>query len=383
MNIITKTAELKDAIAPLHEADFITLDTEFIRESTFFPELCLVQLAGPDSSLAIDALSKDLDLSPLFTLMLDEKVRKVIHSGRQDLEIFYNLMEKLPQNVFDTQIAAMVCGYGESVSYETLVTTLTSYNLDKSQQSSNWKHRPLTDKQIKYALEDVIFLREIYEKLMAKITKLGRDSWLKEEEAWLLDEGLYKFNPETAGAKLRPRRQDPLSMYLLKELAAWREFEARSRNVPKRRVVSDDVLIELAAFKPKEISDLQSNRVLRHFTKNALAEQLVIQVQALLTNAPELTRFKKPPHINYSTAALDMLKLLLKLIGDQEKVAPKLIATSDELKKLVKKDYKDKSEVLCLTGWRMQVFGEKALKMLEGKVTFGLEKGKIKFFEQG
>lgn len=275
-----------------------------------------------------------------------------------------------------------MCGFGESASYEILVSTLTKHKLDKSQQSSNWKHRPLTQKQIKYALEDVIFLREVYQKLLEKITKLDRMSWLKQEEAWLLSEDLYKFNPENAYKKLRPRRTDPLSMYLLKELAAWRETEARDRNVPKRRVIQDDALMEFAAFKPSNVTELKSNRVLRNFQKNALAEKLVDLTQGLIEAAPKFESQKKEPVLHYSNAELEMLKLLLKLIGDQEKVAPKLVATTDDLKRLAKKDYKDKSEILCLTGWRYEVFGEKALKLLEGKVAFGLEKGKIKFFDK-
>lgn len=382
MNMITSSEALKDACAKLRKADFITLDTEFIRETTFFPELCLIQLAGPDEAYAVDALADGLDLAPLYKILLDKKVLKVIHSGRQDLEIFYQLMGKLPIHVFDTQIAAMVCGYGESASYETLVSTLTKHKLDKSQQSSNWKHRPLTQKQIKYALEDVIFLREVYDKLKEKITELDRMSWLMEEEAWLLSEDLYKFTPENAYKKLRPRRTDPLSMYLLKELAAWRETEARDRNVPKRRVLQDDALMEFAAFKPSDVSELKSNRVLRNFQKNALAEKLVTLTKGLIESAPDFEQPEKQKHIPYSSNALEIVKLLLRLICDEEKVASKLVATTEDLKRLVKKDYQDKSEILCLTGWRYELFGEKALKVLEGKITFGLEKGKIKFVEK-
>ena len=385
MTLISTTEELFRQCQPLYAVEYITIDTEFIRESTFFPELCLIQIAGPEKAFVIDALSPTLSLQPLFDLLQEPSVLKVFHAARQDIEIIYHLSGKIPHSIFDTQIAAMVCGFGESVSYETLVMQLINRKLDKSQRFTDWRLRPLTDKQIEYALGDVVYLRQVYTKLQKKIERNNRLDWLKEEMDALYDKKLYFPHPEDAWLKLKPKKVDSKSLCVLKELAAWRDVEARRLNVPRRHVLSDDVLIELAANKPKTTEDLQISRAYsKNFHKSSMAETLLAIIETSLLIPEDLWPKKEASFegVDHGSAALDMLKLALKLISDKEGVASKLIANVSDLKRLIRKDYKDESEVALLHGWRYQLFGEMAVGLLNGVYSLGLENNQIKFLKK-
>lgn len=385
MTLISTTEELLIQCQPLYAVEYITIDTEFIRESTFFPELCLIQIAGPEKAFVIDALAPHISLQPLFDLLQEPKVLKVFHAARQDIEIIYNLSGKIPQSIFDTQIAAMVCGFGESVSYEALVMHLINKKLDKSQRFTDWRLRPLTDKQIEYALGDVIYLRQVYTKLQKKLARNNRTEWLKEEMDALYDKKLYCPHPEDAWQRLKPKKVDSRSLCVLKELAAWRDIEARRLNVPRRHLLSDDILIELAASKPRNISDLQISRAYpKNFYKLAIAETLLSIIETALLIPEDLWPKKEASFegVDHGSAALDMLKLALKLVSDREGVASKLIANVSDLKRLIRKDYKDESELLLLHGWRYQLFGEIAVGLLNGVYSLGLENNQIKFLKK-
>ena len=250
MDIITTTADLAAACARLAEADYVTIDTEFIRETTYWPLLCLAQLGGPDEALAVDALADGLDLAPLFALLADPNTLKVFHAGRQDVEIFYHLAGAIPSPMFDTQVAAMVCGFGDSAGYETLVSKLTGESLDKHSRFTDWRQRPLTDRQLKYALSDVIHLRVVYEKLSARLKETGRESWVTEEMAVLTSPDTYSSHPEEAWKRLKIRSSERRFLGLVREIAAWRDREAQSRDLTRNRILRDEVLMGIAAHPP-------------------------------------------------------------------------------------------------------------------------------------
>ncbi|MGY9002561.1 MAG: ribonuclease D, partial [Rhodospirillales bacterium] len=277
MDMITDNVALKDLCERLSQATYITVDTEFMREKTYWPDLCLVQVAGPDEAWAIDPLAEGLDLSPLYDLFANEKVLKVFHAGRQDLEIFYHLAGCLPTPVFDTQVAAMVCGFGDSVGYDTLISSLTDVRIDKSSRFTDWSIRPLSDRQVEYALGDVTHLRVAYEKLNKSLGDNGRANWLTEEMAVLTAEETYYTDPANAYLRIKTRNPKPRLLAVLREVAGWRQTEAESRNLPRNRILRDEALLEIAHHVPKTSADLERTRGLgKKMAENASGQALLV-----------------------------------------------------------------------------------------------------------
>ena len=378
MNLITTPGELEAFCARLATADFITVDTEFLRDKTYWPQLCLVQVAGPDEAAAIDALAPGLDLKPLLDLLANEKVLKVFHAARQDIEIFVNLTGTVPTPLFDSQVAGMVCGYGDAVSYETLATKLAGAKIDKSSRFTDWAHRPLTERQLVYALADVTYLRTVYEKLKAKIEKSGRMEWLADEMALLTDPATYRVDPVEAWKRLKTRGGNKKFLAILKELAAWRELAAQSRDIPRGRILRDESLLEIAAHAPATIDDLARIRGLgRSVAEGKLGADMIACVQRGLESpenlAPELpARTDLPPGLG---PLVDLLRVLLKLRCEENDVAQKLVANGAELEMIAADDH---AEVPSLTGWRFELFGRDALALKHGKLALTAQGKRIK-----
>ncbi|MCB1384342.1 MAG: ribonuclease D [Nitratireductor sp.] len=379
--MITTTEDLKAACLHLANAPFVTVDTEFIRESTFWPELCLIQCATPKDNggdaYIIDPLSGSIDLAPFFELMADVNVVKVFHAARQDIEIVYKLGNLIPHPVFDTQVAAMVCGYGDSISYDQLVFKVTGAQVDKSSRFTDWRRRPLTEKQLDYAIADVTHLRTVYQKLKANLEEQGRTNWVSEEMDTLTSPDTYEMLPENAWKRLKLRVRKPRELLMLMELARWRELEAQANNMPRGRIIKDEAIYELAGNPPGELADLDRFRGLsRGFDRNRWGEALVALSGKVLAVAKDsLPKLPRPKHAPEGcSAATEMLKLLLKLTAEKEGVAAKVIATVDELEKIAADDDAD---VLALKGWRRDVFGQQALKLKHGKLAISYRDRKI------
>lgn len=371
MELITTTEELAAFCDRLSTAEFITVDTEFHRETTYWPMLCLVQVAGPDEAHCIDSLADGLDLQPLYDLFLNEDIVKVFHAARQDLEIFFHKANLIPKPLFDSQVAAMVCGFGESAGYETLVTKLTSERIDKSQRFTDWSRRPLSEKQLDYALADVTHLRDIYRSLKSKLQQSGRSDWVAEEMQILTNPDTYNLDPETSWKRLKSRDKKPRFLAVLREVAAWREREAQQQNTPRRRVVKDDVLVELAALRPTSTKALSQARLAKHFAKSRFADDILAAVRKGLDTpddqCPRVPRaFDKPPGLG---PVIDLLKVLLKARCEANEVALKLVATVDDLEKIA---CNDQADVPALSGWRRKLFGEDALRLKNGKIALAL-----------
>ena len=361
---------------------YITVDTEFMRDRTYYPQLCLVQIAGSDEAAAIDALAPGLDLAPLIALMDRRDILKVFHAGRQDVEIFYLLSGRVPAPMFDTQIAAMVCGFGESVGYDTLVAKLTGAHIDKSSRFTDWSLRPLTERQTKYAISDVTHLRTVYEKLSHRLERSGRAAWLEEEMAVLADPATYSTAPEEAWLRLKPRSTSGRFLVVLKALAAWRETEAQRRNLPRNRVLRDEALTEIAAHHPANADELARTRGLsRGFAEGRMGEAILATVAQALA-LPEAEWPAPPPRVELPRdmgAVVELLKVLLKMQCDVHNVAAKLVASSADIE-LIAAD--DDAAVRALRGWRREVFGEAALKLKRGEVALGLEGKALKLIER-
>lgn len=371
MELITKTEDLAAFCQRISSAEFITVDTEFHRETTYWPLLCLVQVAGPDEAYCIDALAEDLDLSPLYELFLNEDIVKVFHAARQDLEIFFHKANLIPTPLFDSQVAAMVCGFGESAGYETLVTKLTSARIDKSQRFTDWSRRPLSEKQLDYALADVTHLRDIYRTLKSKLDESGRSNWVAEEMKILTNPATYALDPETSWQRLKSRDKKPRFLAVLKEVAAWREREAQAQNTPRRRVIKDEALVELAALRPTTPKALSHARLAKHFAKSRFADDILAAVKKGLDTpddqCPRVPRaFDKPPGLG---PVIDLLKVLLKARCEANDVALKLVATVDDLEKIA---CDDNASVPALTGWRRELFGNDALRLKHGQIALAL-----------
>lgn len=383
MPILTNSKELKALCARLAKADYLTVDTEFIRETTYWPRLCLIQVAGPDEATCIDPLAEGIDLEPFWELMADKKVLKVFHAARQDLEMFYHQTGKLPVPLFDTQVAAMVCGFGDSVGYDTLIQKLTGTHIDKSSRFTDWARRPLTEKQLEYALADVTHLRTAYEKLQKKIEQTDRASWIDEEMAILNNPKIYKVVPDEAWLRFKPRVTKPKFLSILKEVASWREKEAQSRDIPRGRVLRDEAVEEIAAHPPASAEDLSRIRgIPKNWSESKMAGGLLKAVTKGLETAPEDAP-KLAPKVDYGfspPALVEMLKVLLRHVCDEEHVAPKLVASAADLEVIAASD---KAEVMALTGWRREIFGEKALALKHGKLGLTVKKGKVQVMELG
>lgn len=380
MSVITNSKDLKSFCTRLKKAEFITVDTEFIRERTYWARLCLIQVAGPDEVFAIDPLAEGMDLSPLYDLFLNKKILKVLHACRQDLEIFFKEMNgKLPAPIFDTQIAAMVCGFGEQASYEVLVNALAKKQIDKSSRFTDWAQRPLTPKQLKYALADVTHLRVVYEKLSARIEKQKRGVWIREEFKNLLDKENYIFRPEEAWERIKIPTHKPRVLGVLKEIARWREQAAQNADVPRGRILKDEVLSEIALHMPPTKEALGKMRGMQHgFSESEKGVQLMEAIQCGL-GLPEKDLPKRPPRAQFPPGlapTIDLLRVLLKLKCEESGVASKLIARAEDLELIAA--YGDKADVQALSGWRLKVFGKEALDLCSGKLALAIEENRLK-----
>ena len=371
MKLITTTDELATFCKSLADTEFVAVDTEFMRERTYWPKLCLAQVAGPDDAAAIDALAEGIDLSPLYELMANPKVLKVFHAARQDLEIFYLRMNSVPTPLFDTQVAAMVCGHGEAASYESLATKLAKAKIDKSSRFTDWSRRPLSERQITYALSDVTHLRVVYEKLRQQLEKTGRLSWIAEEMAVLNDPAIYRADPEQAWRRLKPRGASPRLLAILKEVAAWRERTAQRIDIPRQRLLRDEQLLEIASHAPKGIEDLAATRGLgRGFAEGWQGREVLEAIERgrSIPEADLPTRDKQPEQLRAPGAVVDLLRTLLRLRADQADVAARLVASADELDRLAA----GKRDIAALKGWRREVFGADAVDLIEGRVALAL-----------
>ncbi|MCC8432176.1 ribonuclease D [Reyranella aquatilis] len=371
MKLITTTDELAAFCKPLADTEFVAVDTEFMRERTYWPKLCLAQVAGPDDAAAIDTLAEGIDLAPLDELMLNPKVLKVFHAARQDLEIFYLRLQKVPGPLFDTQVAAMVCGHGEAASYESLATRLAKAKIDKSSRFTDWSRRPLSERQITYALSDVTHLRVVYEKLKKQLDKTGRFSWIAEEMAVLNDPATYRADPEQAWRRLKPRGASPRVMAILKEVAAWRERTAQRIDIPRQRLLRDEQLLEISAHAPKSIEELAATRGLgRGFAEGWQGRELMeaIERARALPESELPVRDRAPEQIRAPGAIVDLLRTLLRLKAEQAGVAGRLVASADELDRLAA----GKRDIAALKGWRQDVFGGDAVDLIEGRLALAL-----------
>ncbi|MDP9808596.1 ribonuclease D [Rhizobium tibeticum] len=367
--MIETTADLEAACKELAKSEFITIDTEFLRETTFWPELCLIQMASPTTEVLVDPLAKGLDLTPFFELMANPAVLKVFHAARQDIEIIHNRGGLIPHPIFDTQVAAMVCGFGDSVSYDQLVSRTKGVQIDKSSRFTDWSRRPLSEKQLDYALADVTHLRDVYLYLKAELEREGRSSWLREEMDILEARETYDMHPDDAWQRLKMRLRKPQELAILKYVAAWREREARARNVPRSRVLKDDAIYEIAQQQPKDAEALGRLRTIpKGWERSATGAAVVEAVNAALAlpkaEMPHAPRQTQPPE--GAAAAAELLKVLLKLISEKHGVAPKVIANSEDLDKIAAEG--ENAEVAALHGWRRELFGEPALQLIQGQV---------------
>ena len=379
MELITTTQGLEKAVSQLSKSDFVTVDTEFIRETTFWPELCLIQMASPDTTALVDALAPGIDLSSFFALMADKSVVKVFHAARQDIEIVFHLGNLIPEPVFDTQVAAMVCGFGDAISYDQLVARITGVNLDKSSRFTDWRRRPLSDKQLDYALADVTHLRDVYLYLQDRLTKEGRNDWVSEEIRILTARETYDMHPDDAWKRLKIRLRKPAELAVMQKVAAWRERAARERNVPRGRVIKDDTIQEIAQQQPRDAEALSRLRTIpKGWERSSHAQGLVEAInEALSIPKEDMPRLPKQYNAPEGTgAASDVLKLLLKIITEDHGVAPKVVASSDDIDQIAAKG--NAADVPALKGWRRELFGEKALQMIEGKIGIKFENRKIK-----
>lgn len=368
MELITSTDVLAAFCERAAGYDYVTVDTEFLRETTYWPKLCLLQVATDDEAVLVDPLTDGLSLAPFFTLLANNKVTKVFHAARQDIEIFVKLTGKVPENIFDTQIAASVCGFGDSVSYDNLVRSVTGVELDKSSRFTDWSARPLSEKQRVYALADVTHLRDIYKNLVEQVEKTGRWDWVEDELDVLRSIDTYVVQPENAWERLRAKLNRPRDVAALMQIAAWREKRAQDSDQPRSRVLKDDALIELAMQRPSTPEAFDKLRaVQRGYGRSSAAAEIIgiiKRVEALgkadLPEMPERYRGPSP-----KGAVGDLVRVLLKAVAEEHGVAARIIATSDEIDALV---LDDDADVPALKGWRRKLFGEKALAIKHGKI---------------
>ena len=372
MSLIADSAQLAEFCARIASADFITVDTEFMRERTYWPQLCLVQIGGPDEAAAIDPLAEGMDLSPLFRLLEDERILKVFHAARQDIEIFFNLTGRVPNPLFDTQVAAMVCGFGDSVSYETLAAQLAGTRIDKSVRFTDWSARPLTDRQIDYAMADVTHLRKIYVALAKRLKSGDRAHWLHEEMMTLLDPATYRLDPEEAWRRLKPRTPKPRLLMVLREVAAWREREAQRRDIPRNRLIRDEMVMDIAAHAPRTVDELARLRGLsKSLAEGRMGQDILAAVERGLA-LPESEAPTLPPPVDLPGGlgpVVELLKVLLKMKCERQQVAPKLIASTSDLERIAADD---NAPVPALQGWRRELFGEDALALKHGRLALAM-----------
>lgn len=374
MQIITDTESLQRYVDGLSGQPYVAIDTEFLRENTYYPKLCLVQLAGPDDEGAIiDPLANGIDLAPLFTLLADESIVKVFHAARQDIEIFVNLTGAVPTPLFDTQVAAMVMGFGEQIAYDALVRKLAGKGIDKTSRFTDWSRRPLSEKQLAYALSDVTHLRTVYDRILADLKRTGRASWVEGELENLGDLGLYTVEPEDAWKRLKARTNKPRFLAVLRELAAWREREAQRRDLPRNRVIRDEALLEIASDPPESRDKLAGIRSLnRKIADGPFGAGLMEAVQTALAQPKESwPRVERPePPAPALLPVIELLKVLLKRKCAAHGVAQKLVCPGPDIEKLAADD---EADIPALKGWRREVFGNDALRLKAGSLGLAIQ----------
>ena len=393
MQVITTTDALAKLTAEYAKAPFVTVDTEFMRERTYWPQLCLVQIARPGNSAEnsaddaeedaaiIDPLADGIDLTPLFELMANTNVVKVFHAARQDVEIFHNLGKLIPTPMFDTQVAAMVCGYGDQVGYETLVRRIARAELDKSSRFTDWSRRPLSQKQLDYALGDVTHLRQIYLTLSERLKETGRGHWVAEEMAILTAPTTYFTEPSEAWRRVKARSHNPKYLAIVQALAQWRETAAQTRDVPRSRVIKDDALLEIATARPRNADDLGKLRLVQREARRPESAQAIVAAVAQGEACPpdEQPTLPPPPRRRQGSAAIaDMLRVFLKARAEKLGVASKLLASSSDLEALAGEESPD---LPALKGWRREVFGEDALRVMSGKLALVARPGGVELIE--
>lgn len=377
MRIVENTADLKALSNELKGMPYIALDTEFMRDSTYWPKLCLLQIAAPGVAAIVDPLADGLDLAPFYALLKSPRIVKVLHAGRQDIEIFWHGGRVIPDPLFDTQIVAMVCGFGEAASYETLARKIAHAEVDKSARFTDWARRPLTKRQLEYALADVTHLCTIYETLSAQIAKSNRESWVAEEIAALKSEELYALDPVHAWKRLKPRTNNKRFLATLAAVAAWREREAQTRDVPRNRVLKDDVLLEIASNPPDGAETLERIRSMpKGFAASRMGKSLLGAIEeskdAAAPDVPEGIHHPRRRKRDPSPATVDLLKTLLRLRAEDAGVAPRLIANADDIERLAAGEDEG---VAALQGWRAEVFGNDAVALRNGTLAIALEDG--------
>ncbi len=382
MHPITTTSELAATCRRMAAHPFVTVDTEFLRETTYYPLLCVAQMASADEAVVVDALAPGIDLAPFFSLLADEKVMKVFHAARQDIEIVWHRAKLIPHPIFDTQVAAMVLGYGDSISYDQLVQRITGDALDKSHRFTDWTRRPLSAAQLSYAISDVTHLRDVYLALVDDLGRRGRADWVQDEMRVLTSADTYRMDPENSWQRLKTRVRKPRELAVLIEVAAWREREAQSRDVPRSRVLKDEVIADIAVQGPTTTEKLKSLRSLpKGFERSRWGEAIVAAVaRGLARDVKTLPRLARLQSSANGTAVVELLKVLLRMISERHHVAAKVIATVDDLERIAADDAAD---VPALTGWRRELFGEKALALKHGQLALAIEKGKVAAVERG
>jgi len=376
MNLITTTSELAAACRRLAKQPVITVDTEFLRETTYYPLLCVVQMASPEEAIVVDALADGIDLKPFFALMANEQVLKVFHAARQDIEIVWHRASIVPHPIFDTQVAAMVLGHGDSIAYDQLVERITGHRPDKTHRFTDWSRRPLSKEQVHYAISDVTHLRDVFIALDADLKKRHRSDWVSEEMEILTSPKTYDFHPERAWVRLKTRVRKPKELAVLIEVAAWREQEAQSRDVPRSRVLKDDAVGDIATHAPTTLERLAGLRSLpKGFDRSKWGPDIVAAVQRGLERDPAtLPKLEKPRNNANGAATVELLKVLLRMTSERHGVASKVIATVDDLEEIAADDH---AEVAALHGWRRDLFGEAALSLKHGRLALAIEKGRV------
>lgn len=377
MRIVETVEDLKALVGQLEGAPYLALDTEFMRDQTYWPKLCLMQVAAPGGIAAIiDPIAPGMDLAPFYRLMASPGIVKVLHAARQDIEIFWHQGGVIPDPLFDTQIAGMVCGFGESASYETLARRLAKAEIDKSARFTDWSRRPLTKRQLEYALADVTHLCVIYEALEKELRRSGRESWVAEEIEALKQQDLYELDPANAWKRLKPRTANKRFLAVLAAIAAWREREAQTRDVPRNRILRDEALLEIAAHPPDGAEGLERIRAVpKGFATSRMGKSLVEAIENAADTPPPapLEQDKPRRRREPSPSAVDLLKTLLNLRAEEARVAPRMIANADDIERLAA--HEDEG-VNALHGWRADVFGRDAVALREGKLAVAIERGK-------
>ena len=376
MQPITTTEDLVALCERLARHPFVTVDTEFLRESTYYPKLCIAQLASTEEVAIVDALAHGIDLAPFYALMADERVIKVFHAARQDIEICWHAANVIPAPVVDTQVAAMVLGYGDSISYDQLVQRITGNTLDKSNRFTDWTQRPLSDAQLHYAISDVTHLRDVYAKLSQDLDRQGRVEWMREEMKVLTSPDTYRMEPGEAWQRLKARIRKPKELAVLIEVAAWREREAQARDIPRGRILKDDTIGDIAVQAPTTIERLGGLRSIpRGFERSKWGEAIIEAVnRGLVRDHNTLPWIERPKPAQNGQATVELLKVLLRMTSEQHGVAAKVIATMDDLDRIVADDVAD---VPALAGWRRKLFGEQALALKHGRLALAVERNRV------